>query len=209
MIELLYERVSFHKDKFISPILHSELETLEVDKHGKVQAIAPHHDDQVFSYLHALRVWYEGENVAERYGLQKNVIKTDEDVEIDSNEIDSIEKLEKLDIESTIDPEDNKDLAMQQQFFKDAEAVKLQSEYNKLLYEEETKDLNTLLTIDKDFKKAYNKKYHVDDSADTQTISFVDLPDGCFGSVYDNDEEEAMNRDKQLHGNLYSEFTKL
>ena len=45
-----------HKDKFIAPILHHEMESMEVKKNGKVEHSQNSHDDQVFSYLMALVV---------------------------------------------------------------------------------------------------------------------------------------------------------
>lgn len=81
LMEILKERMRLHKDKFISPIIYHELETLEVKKNGKIEHTSTGHDDQVFSYLLALYIWYEGKDLMERYGLQKKTIKTDEDLE--------------------------------------------------------------------------------------------------------------------------------
>ena len=82
LIEILYERVRYHKDKFVAPILLKEMQAMEVKKNGKVEHSANSHDDQVFCYLHALYVWYDGQNLAERYHIIKNVLKTDEDEEV-------------------------------------------------------------------------------------------------------------------------------
>lgn len=81
LMQILRERMEYHKDKFISPILYKELETLEVKKNGKIEHSSTGHDDQVFSYLLALYIWYEGKDVMERWGIQKKTIKTDEDIE--------------------------------------------------------------------------------------------------------------------------------
>lgn len=81
LMEILRERMEFHKDKFNSPIIYSELETLEVKKNGKIEHSSNAHDDQVFSYLLALYVWYYGKNVMERWNIIKQSIKTDQDVE--------------------------------------------------------------------------------------------------------------------------------
>ena len=212
MIELLYERVAYHKDKFISKILQHELETLIVDKHGKVQAVAPHHDDQIFAYLHAIRVWYEGENVAERYGIRKNVLKTDEDIEIESSTLDQEEDLKSIDVEelSRDITDGSKDIvAEQMEFIKDAKKYQLQQDFNRMVFEEEQQDLNLLINTNKDAKEAYNKKYHIDGTAPNQVIQFVDLPDNAFGTIFDNEEEEIIRRQQQLHGNLYDKLMQL
>lgn len=81
LIELLLERVEHHKDKIISPIIYNELLGMEVKRNGKVEHSASTHDDQVFSMLMALWVWYEGTNLAERYGIKKTSIRTDDDID--------------------------------------------------------------------------------------------------------------------------------
>lgn len=207
MIELLYERVNMHKDKFISKILQSELETLEVDKRGKVQAIAPHHDDQIFSYLHAIRVWYDGTDLAGRYGIQKNTIRTDEDVEIEENTIEQQEELKKLDLDTV--SRDTSIVTEQLETLQKAQAVKLQSDYNKETYDKENEELNIFLSTDGAFREAYNKKYNVDSSVPGQSISYIDLPDNVFGTVYDDTEDLKKQQEKELHGNLFDKFNNL
>lgn len=81
LMQILRERMEYHKDKFISPILYKELETLEVKKNGRIEHSSTGHDDQVFSYLLALYIWYEGKDLMERWGVQKSTIKTDQDAE--------------------------------------------------------------------------------------------------------------------------------
>lgn len=99
LMQILRERMEYHKDKFISPILYKELETLEVKKNGRIEHSSTGHDDQVFSYLLALYIWYEGKDVMERWGIQKSTIKTDQDTEeaimtIEEKYSDIVENLE-------------------------------------------------------------------------------------------------------------------
>ena len=99
LIEILYERVKYHKDKFIIPILHKEMCGMQVKKNGKTEHSDNTHDDNVFSYLMAMYVWYDGKDLVEKFGIRKNTIKTDEDIEIVDGDIDTaIEKKEKLDL---------------------------------------------------------------------------------------------------------------
>ena len=80
LIELLMERVRHHKDKFISPTLYEEMRGLEVKK-DRVEHSELTHDDQIFSYLLGLYVWYFGKNLRENFGIQKFGIKTEDSVD--------------------------------------------------------------------------------------------------------------------------------
>lgn len=77
LIQILRERVEYHKDKFVSPIIYEELCGMEVKRSGKVEHSDNTHDDTIFALLMALYVWYEGKDIAERFGIQKQAIKTD------------------------------------------------------------------------------------------------------------------------------------
>lgn len=81
LIDILIDRVEMHKDKIISPIIYNELLGMELKRNGRIEHSAATHDDQVFSMLMALYVWYNGTNLTERYGLRKTTIRTDEDID--------------------------------------------------------------------------------------------------------------------------------
>ena len=81
LMELLRDRVTLHKDKFISPTLHKELTGLEIKSNGRWEHSDITHDDQIFSYLMGLYVWYYGNNLNDRWGIQKTGIQTDEDID--------------------------------------------------------------------------------------------------------------------------------
>lgn len=81
LIDILLERVENHKDKIISPIIYNELLGMEIKRNGKIEHSASTHDDQVFSMLIALYIWYEGTNLAERFGIKKTSIKTDDEID--------------------------------------------------------------------------------------------------------------------------------
>ena len=81
LIEILKERMNLHKDKFVSPTIYQELRGLEVKRNGEVEHSDLTHDDQIFSYLMALYVWYEGKNLRELFGIDKQTIKTEESVD--------------------------------------------------------------------------------------------------------------------------------
>lgn len=79
LMGILRDRMDNHKAKFISPIIYNELCTLEVKKNGRIEHSATAHDDQIFSMLLALYIWYEGKDLMERYGLEKGTLYTDDD----------------------------------------------------------------------------------------------------------------------------------
>ena len=100
LIEILRERVNYHKDKFISPSIYQEMRGLEVKRNGKIEHSALTHDDQIFSYLVGLYVWYEGKNLRELFGIEKSSIKTEDDIDeildmgIDENMTDITQEIE-------------------------------------------------------------------------------------------------------------------
>ena len=84
MIELLFQRVQYHKDKFIAPILHEEMCGLTYKTNAgytRVDHSVNTHDDQIFSYLMAIYVWYDCPQLADRFGIMRGEIKTDTDLE--------------------------------------------------------------------------------------------------------------------------------
>jgi hypothetical protein len=210
LIELLHERVKYHKDKFISPLLHHELETLEVDNKGKTQAIYPNHDDQVFSYLMALYVWYDGKDLAENFGIQKNVLKTDEDVEIVDGDIEYNEQTAKIPIED-VDEIENEEVQSQLKYIKDASKYRLQRDYESELYEKEQEEFNQYIQFNRDAKEAYEKKYHIQpvENQMVNGIQYIRIPDSVFGNLSDDDIDLEKQKELELHGNLYDMFTGL
>lgn len=213
LIELLHERVQYHKDKFISPVLHHELETLEVDNKGKTQAIYPNHDDQVFSYLMALYVWYDGKDLAENFGITKNVLRTDEDIEELDSDIDKQEtreriKLEEIDVD--IELLETQEAQMEKKFLDDAKRIKSRKEFEDNRYDEEQAIFDSFLNTNKDAKKAYEKKYHIQPTENSIETHFVKIPDSMFGNVsYDSDIDFEHAEQERLHGNLFDIFTQV
>ena len=166
-------RMDHHKDKFISPIIFNELSTLEMKKNGKIEHTSTGHDDQIFSYLMALYVWYEGTDLMERYGLQKRSIKSDEDIE------EAVTGLED-NFRTTLD--DN-------QLNTDDDMINIQMDYlnsdNSMLYHdwvnsEINKDLdamNDLLSTQLG-RKAYSNKYNINESDITNGMT--NIPQNIF-----------------------------
>lgn len=209
LIDLLYERVRYHKDKFISPIIHHELETMEVKKRtGKVEHADGAHDDQVFSYLMAMYVIYNGQNLMENWGIQRNTIKTDEDKEFEESLIESdISKQEVLDAEAfeieTSDDLTEEDKKAKEFFAKNAN-IKSHDQFMKEQDENDRKVLANLLETDPNARKAYDAQYNLVSSASNIGIGLTTLPDDIFMGEVNPEAHEI-----ELHGNLFHAFMRL
>jgi hypothetical protein len=192
LIDILIERVEMHKDKIISPIIYNELLGMEIKRNGKVEHSASTHDDQVFSMLMALYVWYEGINLAERYGIRKTSIRTDEDVdeEINYYDDDTVEIVEHFNTQSELNSEIERDLnaaikagGIQMQDFIDGRRAEEKARFESLV--------NTPLG-----ERAYRQKYNIPDNV--PITNFVgdqtefSVPDSIFIGFY-NQSTNTLN----------------
>ena len=212
LIEILYDRVALHKDKFVAPIIHQEMQSMEVKKNGKVEHSQNSHDDQVFSYLMALYVWYDGKNLAERFHIIKNTIKTDQDEDIEELDMeDSIEATEKVDLESAVyepDSEIYKELEFIENNTKFITSVDLKNE----TYLKEIQQRDFILSTNKGAREAFCKDSGTDPSMymNSQAATYVSLPDSLFmdsDSLYDEEENNARNT--VLAGNMSDWWDKI
>lgn len=202
LIEILYDRVLYHKDKFVARILHDEMESMEVKKNGKVEHSSTTHDDQVFSYLMALYVWYDGKNVMENFNIQKNVIKTDTDEEITESDIIENETVEKINLEDA-NLIENEEIAKQLAYIQDASRIKLGYMFNNEIFLNDQKELEYMLATNKPAREAYCAKYNLDQDG-VNTPVMVSIPISAF---LDDDFEDQQKA--ELHGNLFDQFTSL
>ena len=180
LMEILKDRVEYHKDKIVSKSIFEELMTLEVKRSGRIEHANNAHDDQVFSWLIALYVWYEGINLNESFGIQKKALKTEEDIDEILPDLD--EEMSSIVEELTIETNEEqirmkKDLANLQKamgktywdWIKEQEAGDAQSEADLMA---------TPLG-----RKAYATTYNDEDCL--QAPQIVKLPDSVFTSFYD------------------------
>lgn len=209
LIELLHQRVKFHKDKFIAPILHSELTTFEVKKNGKQEHAAGAHDDQLFSYLMALYVWYYGENLMERFHIFKSELKTDEDgVEDLFDDDERYGPIEEIDVEIAADDESivTKTIKEQNEILDKTPGRLTLSQFADMQYEEDQKALDLVLRT-KDGRQAVAKAYAFD-------IDFLNEQNGANVpyDISDSILEKFYGDDKQYDGyagNLSEMFKKI
>lgn len=206
LIELLHERVHYHKDKFVAPIIHDEMSTMEVKKNGKTEHASNAHDDQVFSYLMAIYVWYDGINVTQNFGLMKQILKTDEDIE---EAYQSLEDKygEKIDIElptETIDEIDEElEYLNQSNRMTQEEFAKKQMEIDKKAYEKLLQDPRT--------RGAVIKAHHLDPEEIELKYNngVTDISDEINDMFYLDDQERQAAIVAQLSGNLFNAFNNI
>ena len=213
LIEILMERVMYHKDKFVAPILHNEMKSMQIKKNGKVEHSDNSHDDQVFSYLMALYVWYDGKNLMENFHIRKGTIKTDVDIDIEESELeDALEKKEKVDFRSA-EFESNEDIARDLKWVEnDSKNFKTTKDVLEKQYLDKLKNRNSIISSDRNIK---NQEYNNDDPVSisysyTNSVdeTFTEIPDSFFDmddGVIDEDQSGDPNsRHSVLQGNLAS-----
>ena len=186
LIQILRERVEYHKDKIISPNIYEELCGMEVKKNGKIEHSTNTHDDSVFSWLMALYVWYEGKDINERYGIQKTAIKTD--ASLDEAVFGLEEKYNNIlrDIDEPVDDE----LGINKQLNEMQKAVG--NTYQEWMRAEAKKDeeaMNALLHT-KIGQQAYSQKYGM--VLDDLQTGLFNVPANTFEAFYDDRKDEVL-----------------
>ena len=190
LIDILLERVENHKDKIVSPIIYNELLGMEIKRNGKVEHSDATHDDQVFSMLMALYVWYEGVNLGERYGIRKTEIKTDADEIDEALELGSDSTVE---IVGEFNQEDEFEQDIHTAANMMASSGMLMQDW---LAQEEAKDkaaMDNLLNTPVG-QRAYRQKYSIPDNVPlnfANNTSF-EVPDSVFNSFYSDDDSIAQ-----------------
>ena len=186
----------YHKDKFIAPIILTEMRGMQTKRNGKVEHSDNSHDDQVFSYLMALYVWYDGKDLVEKFGIQRSSIKTDEDVEIIEGDIESAEakkvKMDLHELERDID-DTNDEIASAYKFLEETSNFKTDAQFQEETKLNEMRMRDELLAYNEQARNAYCKKNGMDPnmfSVNSLGIdnSMISLPDNLFGGVDTDDE---------------------
>ena len=175
LMEILRDRMDNHKSRFIANIIYEELCTLEVKKNGKIEHADNAHDDQIFSYLMALFVWYYGKNLMETYGLDKRMIHTDSEEDVEVDPLGENEEYE--DLVSAIETEVEGQVESQLVYLNSNKAIL----YDQFLASEKAKDEQALKDIlrTKVGREAYAEKYHIDVN-DLDVGSMYQIPDTVF-----------------------------
>lgn len=181
--------MQYHKAKFVSPIIYNELCTLEVKKNGRIEHASNAHDDQIFSMLLALYVWYEGKDLMEHFGLDKGTITTDDDETIEEglNE-------EYSDITKDLDVIDDPELKESMEFLKEGSKSVSYSDYTRMQFDADQKLLNQMIHTDPIARKAYCEKNHLDPNEFGGDRMIVDLPQSVFMGTFDSNFDRIDQR---------------
>lgn len=205
LMEILKERMDNHKDKFVSKRLYDEFLGLEVKRNGKIEHSTNTHDDLTFSYLMALYVWYEGKNLKEAFGINKTVLKTDEDVDdiVFDAAVETVEIYEEtIQLQKDLAKDDPSELSPMDKLKEAQRAIGMT--YQEWIKAEDAKEKEALEAAlqDPQFLKAYAYKYNLtkEDVDLIRNQQDGKLPNQAFISLYSNDT--PTNNDSHLSGNL-------
>lgn len=211
LIELLQERVRYHKDKFVAPIILDEMKHMVVKRSGKVEHSDNSHDDQVFSYLMALYVWYDGKNLAENFNITKNTIKTDTEEELLDNDIESnidTATVENLDGYGFSEDEED-DIAEAIRFIEENSSYTTTEDLRNSQYYGNLDARNKILESNKELREKLARETGLDESTFRDRQHFgqttVDLSADLFNMDYIDDEQGYS----VLQGNLSSYWNQL
>ena len=197
LMEILKERMRYHKDKFISKRLYEELCQLEIKKNGRIEHVSDGHDDQVFSYLLALYVWYEGKDLMSKFGIDKISIKTEEDFE----GTDEILYTKEIMTDLTQEMVEEDEIIQEQLKVLNGQKAILQSDFAVKQHEQSLQALNDLLRENPLAMKAYCQKFHCDPN-EIVSPSIYTIPDSTFDSFYDDKDELKIDPLEQEYNNM-------
>lgn len=202
LMDILRNRVDYHKDKIISRIIYDELCGLEVKKNGRIEHSNNTHDDQVFSWLWALYVYYEGGDLMQRWGITKRVLKTDAELEEAVYDIEDPREDISLDLSETYMEEE---VEGQLQVLDSAPGKML---YNEWLEQQKAIDEAALKKIlsTKEGRKAWAEKYHIP-LEDLESETLFKVPDEVYLDF--NKDEFDFNSTGVDNGNLYAAFARM
>ena len=177
LMDILRNRVDFHKDKIISKTIYDELCGLEVKKNGRIEHSSNTHDDQIFSWLWALYIIYEGGELMRTWGIERHEIKTD--AELDEAVYDFDKPGTTIDLDFGVTSLETQEMIDQQmQQLNQAPGKMLYQEWVKKEVENDKKALEKLLR-DPEARKAYAQQMHLNPS-ELEPTGLTTIPDEVF-----------------------------
>ena len=177
LMDILRNRVDFHKDKIISKTIYDELCGLEVKKNGRIEHSSNTHDDQIFSWLWALYIIYEGGELMRTWGIERHEIKTD--AELDEAVYDFDKPGTNIDLDFGVTSLETQEMIDQQmQQLNQAPGKMLYQEWVKKEVENDKKALEKLLR-DPEARKAYAQQMHLNPS-ELEPTGLTTIPDEVF-----------------------------
>lgn len=208
LMEILRDRVEYHKDKIISKTIYDELCGLEVKKNGRIEHSTNTHDDQVFSWLWALYMWYNGGDLVNNWGIHKRVLRTDADLEeavFDIQESKS-DLMKDLETQSTMTIEQTDDIENQLKFLDSAPGKLLYHQWLQQMKAADDAAMQKILQT-KQGREAYERQYHTK-LPDNENIT-TEIPLDIFNSFNTDEEYNLNDQSKVDQGNLSSLWAKV
>ena len=200
LMEILRDRVEYHKDKIISPTIYEELCGLEVKKNGRIEHSTNTHDDQVFSWLWALWIYYEGGDLMNNWGITKRVLRTDADLEEAVVDIQEDKSTITENIDMTSDVDMHTEIEQQLNTLNQAPGKKM---YEQWLQEEHAKDEAAMAKIlaNAALRNSLSTQYQLMANGYTnQTVTTI--PTDVFLNFNKDESQVEMERQMALSGNL-------
>lgn len=195
LMEILRDRVEYHKDKIISPTIYQELCGMEVKKSGKIEHSTNTHDDQVFSWLWALYIYYNGGDLMNNWGIERRVLKTDADLEeavVDLSENDKS-------ITQELDLIEDEEVTEQMQAMQNAPGRMGYEEWMRSESEKDEAAMDKLLA-NKAVQKSLAERYHVVVPQTNKSIQTI--PAEVFLDFNTPEEEIEVRNNAVLVGNM-------
>lgn len=192
LMEILRDRVDYHKDKIISKTIYDELVGLEVKKNGRIEHSINTHDDQVFSWLWALYVWYCGGDLMNQWGIRKRSLRTDADLEEAVFDI----REPTQEISEEIEIIENEEVQEQLEVLENSPGKKLYEEWMREQFAQDEAAMNKILST-KLGRQAYAKQFNADISETDHMITTI--PNSVFTDFYSDGEDTTVH-----NGNLYN-----
>lgn len=203
LMDILRNRVEFHKDKIISKTIYDELCGLEVKKNGRIEHSTNTHDDQVFSWLWALYIYYEGGDLVNNWGIQRRTLRTDADLEEAVYDIEDPKENISLDLSETYMEDE---VENQLKYMDQAPGKMLYADWLKSQYDNDMKAMQKILST-KEGREAYAEYYHVPiESLNGENEAFK-IPDEVFLNFNKDDTDLAM--DQVDRGNLFDIYSRI
>lgn len=176
LMDILRNRVDYHKDKIVSKTIYDELCGLEYKKNGRIEHSSNTHDDQVFSWLWALYIIYEGGELMQTWGIERHEIKTD--AELEEAVYDFDKPGTNVDLDMSISLETQEIIDEQTKQLDQAPGKTLYQEWVKKEIEADKAALQKLLR-DPKAREAYARQNNLSLS-DLDQPAFTTIPDEVF-----------------------------
>ena len=198
--EILFDRMRYHKDKFHAEVIYTQLSQLERKKGGRIEHTSNGHDDQIFSYLVAMYVWYYGQNLMQNWHIKKVELNTDEQIDLDKEILGGEDTLVNIGAELATDEEVGQLVKNQMTQLANTEFM-THGQFMAKQERESEEALQKLLYENPLARKAYNEKYNESieqEDLDMGTTSLIN----AINDFYKDGEETKISELQHTFNNI-------